>query len=159
MAKSVWRVELLKHTQVDSAELFNVSKRRSSNLQSEQQDLPCCRAMERAFRGKNHAKIFQAIPPGRSSTFNKNPSLVTIPCACCKRWCLLCHCEHGSKCRQNIAQVLPAFVGLLIPAATTAGSLLWTEHGILAATCLTTYLATLLSQIWMETAFIKRGQS
>ncbi|KAK9919124.1 hypothetical protein WJX75_009588 [Coccomyxa subellipsoidea] len=53
--------------------------------------------------------------------------------------------------------VLPAFVGLLIPAATTAGSLLWTEHGILAATCLTTYLATLLSQIWMETAFIKRG--
>ncbi|BDA49189.1 hypothetical protein COCOBI_13-2990 [Coccomyxa sp. Obi] len=52
---------------------------------------------------------------------------------------------------------LPASVGLFLPVATIVASYLWTDSGLLTATCLATYVAALLSQIWMEGAFVKRG--
>ena len=54
-------------------------------------------------------------------------------------------------------QAMPASVGLLMPTALLAGSLFWGDDRLLQAACLGPYVITLLSQIWMEGHFTKKG--
>ncbi|CAL5226818.1 g9680 [Coccomyxa viridis] len=52
---------------------------------------------------------------------------------------------------------MPASVGLLMPCALVLGSLIWGDDRLMQATCLVPYIGTLLSQIWMEGYFTKKG--
>ncbi len=53
---------------------------------------------------------------------------------------------------------MPASVGLLMPSALVLGSLIWGDDRLMQATCLVPYIGTLLSQIWMEGHFTKKGR-
>lgn len=100
---------------------------------------------------------------------NTSESIFWCACSCS---CTSCRCMEGvdvgklfasrtSTCSDNadgFVQALPTFVGLFLPVATIVASFLCTDSGILTATCLATYVTTLLSQIWMESAFVKRGE-